>query len=463
MSALHEGLARLPALAAQAGPAASPVRLARPMTPAELEAFARSLFSTTAAIELAVLAGCLLVAWTLTRTLSRRRSGAHSVLFGERIVDGALFPLLALGCALAARYTVLAGLPSAVMRLAIAVLLALALIRLFVRVLGAAFPQSEAVRIAERWLSWAAWIAVVLWITGVLPMLAEELDQISWKLGSSRISLRALLEGAFNAAVVLVLALWLSAALEARLLKAQGHGVNLSLRKIAANATRALLLMVGMLVALSAAGIDLTALSVLGGAVGVGLGFGLQKLASNYVSGFVILAERMLKIGDLVKVDGFEGRITDINTRATVIRAPSGRESIVPNELLITQRVENASLTDPAALSSTTVRVAYGTDVAKLQPKLLAALDGIERVMKDSAHAPAVHLSDFAQDGLELKVWYWNADPGLGESNLRSDVNLAVLAVLQAEGVEIAYPQRVVHAVAAPRDAEPAEPAGPTG
>jgi hypothetical protein len=114
------------------------------------------------------------------------------------------------------------------------------------------------------------------------------------------------------------------------------------MRKMAANALRALLLLVGLMFALSAAGIDLTALGVLGGALGVGIGLGLQKLAANYVSGFVILAERSMRIGDMVKVDGFEGRITDITTRYTVIRALNGREAIVPNEMMITQRVENS-------------------------------------------------------------------------------------------------------------------------
>ena len=244
--------------------------------------------------------------------------------------------------------------------------------------------------------------------------------------------MRALFEGAFNAVVVLVLALWVSAAIETRLLKNRSD--NLSVRKMAANATRALLLLVGLLLALSVAGIDLTALSVLGGALGVGLGLGLQKLASNYVSGFVILAERSLRIGDLVKVDGFEGRITDINTRATVIRAASGRESIVPNELLITQRVENATFADKAMQHSVVVKLAHGADIARLRLRLLAALAGIERVMSDEGHATEVHLSNLLADGLELTVWYWVGDPPSDLSEVRSQVNLGVLAVLEAEG-----------------------------
>lgn len=121
---------------------------------------------------------------------------------------------------------------------------------------------------------------------------------------------------------------------------------DLSLRKVAGNALRAVLLLVGLLFALSAVGVDLTALSVLGGALGVGLGFGLQKLAANYVSGFVILFERSLRIGDTVRVDSFEGSVMDIKTRYTLICAANGRESIVPNEKLITERIENLSLAD---------------------------------------------------------------------------------------------------------------------
>jgi small-conductance mechanosensitive channel len=281
---------------------------------------------------------------------------------------------------------------------------------------------------------------VVLWITGVLPLVLQELDDIKWKIGATQISVRNIIEGTVSAVLVLMLTLWLSSLLESRLLK--GATDNISIRKMAANALRAVLLFVGLMFALSAAGIDLTALGVLGGAVGVGIGLGLQKLAANYVSGFVILAERSMRIGDLVKVDGFEGRITDITTRYTVIRALNGRESIVPNEMLITQRVENSSLADPKVLMSTLVQVAYGTDLDTLMPQLSAAVAAVPRVLNDTA--PAVQLTNFASDGLELTVAFWIADPENGQGNVRSAVNLAILSTLNAAGVDIPFPQRVV-------------------
>jgi small-conductance mechanosensitive channel len=240
---------------------------------------------------------------------------------------------------------------------------------------------------------------------------------------------------------VLVVALWISAAIESRLM-AGAVSSNLSLRKIAANAVRGLLLLVGVLLALSAAGIPVGALGVLGGALGVGIGLGLQKLAANYVSGFVILAERSLRIGDVVKVDGFEGRITDISTRYSVIRALNGRESIVPNEMLITQRVENSSLADPKVSINTRVQVAYGTDLEALLPQLTQAVAQVPRVIDKPA--PAVTLTGFGSDGLDLEVGFWISDPENGQGNVKSDVNLAILRTLNAAGVEIPYPQRVM-------------------
>ena len=395
-------------------------------------------------VEVAVLAACLVLAgaavWLARAGLGpARRVG--SVWFGERLVDGVLFPVVALLFALAARWALRSSLPVALLHLAVPILASLVVIRITVRVLRVAFPASQAVRVLERTLSWIVWGALVLWVTGLLPLLLQELEAIHWKLGGADVSLRSLIEAAISAVAVLVVVLWVSAAIEARLLA--GVTEHLSLRKIAASATRALLLLVGLMLALSAAGIPIGVLGVFGGALGVGLGFGLQKLAANYVSGFVILAERSLRIGDMVKVDNFEGRITDIATRYTVIRALNGRESIVPNELLITQRVENSSLADPQVQISTTLQVAYGSDLDALLPRLAAAVATVPRVLADPA--PAVRLAGFGADGLDLQVAFWIGDPECGQGNVRSDVNLALLRSLNAAGVSIPFPQRVVH------------------
>ena len=391
--------------------------------------------------EAAVLLGCLGLSWIVCALLRKVLKIHGAVLFGDNVVDGVLFPVLALALALIARQFLVGVVKVAVFKLAIPILTSLVLIRLTVRVLSAAFPDNAWMRAIERTVSWFAWIVVVLWVTGVMPAVMEQLDGVRWKIGNAQISLRNMIEGSLTAAVVMVLALWVSAAVERRIIR--GTGDDLSMRKMVSNIVRAVLLFIGLLLAMSAVGIDLTALSVLGGALGVGIGFGLQKIAANYVSGFVILAERSLRIGDMVRVDNFDGRITDIRTRYTVIRALNGREAIVPNEMLITQRVENSSLADPRVLISSTVQVAYGTDVRALQPKLVAAIGSVARVIDDPA--PAVQLAAFAADGMDLALQFWIRDPENGQGQVKSEVHLAVLDVLDAEGVEIPLPQRVVH------------------
>ena len=416
-----------------------------PSTPTDLYAWVAALTRTGVLVELALLAACLGSAWlvvSLTRRGLDARQRQHSVWIGERLIDGVLFPVLALTFTLAARWWLLrSAQPIGLLHLAVPILASLVVIRIAVRVLRVAFPSSPMVRMLERTLSWLVWGALVLWLTGLLPMVLAEFEAIHWKLGGVDVSLRSLIEGALSAVVVLVVMLWVSAAIESRLLA--GATDNLSVRKIAANATRALLLLVGLLLALSAAGIPLGALSVMGGAIGVGVGLGLQKLAANYVSGFVILAERSLRIGDMVKVDNFEGRITDINTRYTVVRALNGRESIVPNEMLITQRVENSSLADPMVAISTTLQVAYGTDLDLLMPRLAEAVRAVPRVLSDPA--PAVQLTGFGADGLNLAVGFWIGDLEQGQGNVLSDVNMALLRMLNEMGVSIPFPQRVLH------------------
>ena len=416
-----------------------------PLRADDLGRLLHALLQPTALIELGVIAGCLGAAWLVVRLVRGREPRRGSMWYGRGVVDGIFFPLLALLLVLVARWALQGTVPMAVFKLAVPIFLSLAVIRVTVRVLRASFSESQLVRVVERSLSWVVWLGVVLWVLGVLPLILLELDAIQWKIGATQVSVRNILEGVVSGVLVLVLALWLSSLLEARLLG--GSLGNLGVRKMAANAMRAVLLFVGLMFALSAAGIDLTALGVLGGAVGVGIGFGLQKLAANYISGFVILAEQSMRIGDLVKVDNFEGRITDISTRYTVIRALNGREAIVPNEMMITQRVENASLADSSMGLNSIVQVAYGTDLTTLIPRMAATVGAVPRVMADPA--PAVQLNKFAADGLELDIGFWIADPENGQSNVRSEVNLAILKLFDELQVEIPFPQRVLRRASA--------------
>ncbi len=410
----------------------------------DLDSWFAALMRPTSLKELGVLFACGALAWVLVWLARRATTPEHtSVLFGRRVVDGVLFPLLWLSLAFMARLALTPWLPMTLFRIAIPALVALASIRMGVKVLQVAFNQTQWVRWLERTISWVAWIAVVLWISGLLPLVLEELDQIHWRVGSSRLSLRNIIEGGLTAGAVLILTLWVSSVIEARLLKSVSGGGELSLRKAISNALRALLMFVGLLLALSSVGIDLTALSVLGGAVGVGIGLGLQRLAANYVSGFVILAERSMRIGDNVRVDNFEGRITDINARYTVIRAMTGRESIVPNEMMVNNRVENLSLADTTLWQSTVVSVAYDSDVALVSRLLVEAALAQDRVLKDPA--PGAALSAFGADGLEFTLGYWIADPENGQLNVRSAINIAILESLRRNGVGIPYPQRVIH------------------
>ncbi|MFY7863483.1 mechanosensitive ion channel family protein [Roseateles sp.] len=431
----------------------------KPFEFVELRALLAALVSPAALMGLAVLVACLALSWLVVRVIHRQvPTQEKSILFGRRVVDGVLFPVVAALLALLARKLLPSfGVSPAVFKLALPVLFSLVMIRLTVQVLTVAMPKSAMVRLIERTVSWLAWGGSILWVTGILPWLLEEMETVTFKLGASRVSLRNILEGSFSAVIVMVLVLWLSSVVESRLMR--GTVMDLSLRKIAANAARVLLLFVGLLVALSAAGIDLTALGVMGGAVGVGIGLGLQKLAANYVSGFVILAERSLRIGDMVKVDNFEGRISDITTRYTVIRALNGRESIVPNELLMTQRVENSSLADPQVLINTVVQVAYGTDLDVLIPELVSTVQAVPRVLQDPA--PSVFLNNFAADGLELSINFWINDPHNGQGGVRSEVNLALWRCLNRLGVEIPFPQRVLHQSAAQGPLPALQGAGP--
>jgi small-conductance mechanosensitive channel len=403
---------------------------------------------------------CVVVAWLVAWRTRRDPSAPRGTWTSQHAANSAVFPVLAFGLLLLVWWVLRGQMTITVLPLALTMLATLAVVRVVARALRAMFPTSRMVLTIERTFSWVLWGGMVLWVTGVLPSMLTEAEGIKWSVGGSLVSLRSLLEGVVSAAAVMVVALWLSSVIESRLLtpplltptsaSTSGGPVaalpmtfsasDMSLRKIAANTLRVLLLLVGLLLALTAAGIPVGALGVLGGAIGVGIGLGLQKLAANYVSGFVVLAERRLRIGDQVKVDGFEGHITDIATRYTVVRAADGRESIVPNEMLVTQRVENHATAQKHGTVSCEIVVAHGSDVATLMPRLQEAIASCDQVL---AHpAPTVRLLECAPAGLHLALQVSVVDAGNQQSRVKSDMNLAVLRTLAAQGVTLAVPRR---------------------
>jgi len=412
-----------------------------------LSAWSHEGLSPALMTEVAYLCAALALAWLPAWSLGRH-SKNESVLFGRQVIDGLLFPLLALLFAYIAQSWLQRQQPVLLFKIAIPVLLSLALIRLCARVLMAVFPRSGAAALTERLISWLAWAMAVLWITDLLPLVLQEMEQIHLNFGKLRLDLRTILEGVLSSGLVLMLSLWLSAVIEQRVLSQTVS--DLSMRKVAANVLRAVLLLIGLLLALSAVGVDLTALSVLGGALGVGLGLGLQKLAANYVSGFVVLIERSVRIGDHIRVDGMEGQVTDIKTRYTLLRDTNGRESIIPNDMLITQRVDNFSLSDAAVALQTVVLVAVENDAAQVQAVLQDALGKVTDVLPEP---PAqVFFSRFSADGLEMTLNFWVANQLHTRMAVLSRVNTAVWSALSEAGIQLPPPKAIANLSASTGD-----------
>jgi small-conductance mechanosensitive channel len=210
-----------------------------------------------------------------------------------------------------------------------------------------------------------------------------------------------------------------------------------------------LLSVIALLVSLSLVGIDVTTLSVFSGALAVGLGFGLQKIASNYVSGFIILLDRSIRLGNLVAIDDkISGTVAQITTRYTVLRTLSGTEVIIPNEYLVSNMVRNLSYTDTRVRVALLVQVAYSADIDKAMLLMVEAARQQARVLADPE--PGVLLTEFAESGINLELGFWVSDPEAGTGGVRSDIGLAILKSFRENGIEIPYPQREIRILRTP-------------
>ncbi|MBI2312063.1 MAG: mechanosensitive ion channel [Betaproteobacteria bacterium] len=397
--------------------------------------------------QMAVLAACLLIAWQFARLSRARMAGKITPEGTLRIGYGSMqrltFPVSALVLVVIARWGLGYFQPVKLLDVAIPLLFSLALIRVAVYMLRAVIGTGIMLKVWERAIAWTIWTGVALYITGLLPELLGLLDDFSFPLGRQRISVLLILQGILSVAVTMLLALWLGRTLEQRLLRIAP--MDMSLRVVLAKLVRATLIVVGVMVALAAVGIDVTVLSVFGGALGVGLGFGLQKIASSYVSGFIILLDRSIRIGDMVTVDNRMGRVTQLTTRYIVVRGLDGTEAIIPNDTLITSTVLNHSYSDRDNRLAVAVQVSYATDL-ELAMKILADVAlAHPRVLRDPE--PKAFAREFADSGINLELGVWIRDPEEGQLNLKSDLNLEIWRKFKQHGIEIPFPQREVRLI----------------
>ena len=396
--------------------------------------------------QVGVLALCALAAWGARRLVrSWLDDSAYAQSAGREGWRRVGFPLLMLLALLVGREAAeLWLLATPLLDVAAPLLLSLVLVRGGVYALRYVFEPRESLKVWERSVSWLVWGAFALHLTGLLPRIHAAMETLSFESGSHHFSLWLLGQAAAVIGVAVILALALARLIETHLMKLTE--MNLSLRMALSKAARTVLLILAVLVALPAVGIDLTVLSVLGGAIGVGIGFGLQKVASNYISGFIILLDRSVRIGDLVTVGTSYGEVSQINTRYTLLKSLDGTESIVPNETLITQTVVNHSLSKPNVRIALPVQVAYDADLEQAQSLMLEAAHSQNRViLGEPDYQPKVLLREFAENGIQMELAVWIRDANEGQGNLRSDINWAIWRRFKAAGIEIPYPQRTVH------------------
>ncbi|MGZ5201847.1 MAG: mechanosensitive ion channel family protein [Telluria sp.] len=390
---------------------------------------------------------CAALGWLLARVLGkllpRTRDGEGGFLrIGAESFLGVVSPLIVVGLLFAAKAILLHNhIHINLVRVAVPVFLSLAVIRavffLLQRVFGRKGELGAAFVAFEKLFALVVWLCVALYITGLWDDVYAYLNSIYVPIGKKRDdwpSVAEFLRGGISVVVLLMLALWAGAALEERFMgMAAMHS---SLRVMLARMSRAVLILVAVLLCLPLMGLDLTVLSVFGGAFGVGLGLGMQRIASNYVSGFIILLERSLSIGDMISLDKYNGKVTNINTRYTVLEGLDGVETVLPNEMLISVPVQNQSLSSRRVRGFTRLLVAHGTDLTVVMPRLLELARETPRVLDEPA--PGVGLNRFTPEGYELEVGFWINDPENGLGGVVSELNKKIFALVQTGQIKLA-------------------------
>ena len=392
--------------------------------------------------QLAIIISACCAAWAINGLLRARvmRHAPEHWKLGIGGINRVLFPLSTLAFVLIGKLILAYWQHTSLLLLASKLLLAMAAIRLTVYAVRYIIEPGGMLKTLENSIAGAIWILLALHLSGILPEMLNALEEIEFNIGKNPVNLLLALQAVLTVLVTIFIALWFSRVIENKLMRVQN--INMNLRVVLAKLLRVILLFIAVLIALSAVGLDITMLSVFGGALGVGLGFGLQRIASNYVSGFIILLDKSMQIGDIVTIDNHYGVVSDLRTRYLVLRKLDGTEVIIPNETLITAPVINHSFTDHKGKITMPIQVGYDSPLELAMQLMADVAVRNARVLVEPE--PSVQIKGFGESGIDLVLSFWIPDPEEGSGSLQSDIYLEIWKVFNNNAISIPYPQREV-------------------
>jgi small-conductance mechanosensitive channel len=336
---------------------------------------------------------------------------------------------------------------SGILDTGVSLLALLLLVRVIVYVFRVSVGNRAPIKGWGNTISLIIWSVMALHVLGWFEPVVVALDGIGVQAGNSRISVWSVLKLAFTVGVFVLAAVWMARWIERRLMGMSAVAINMRIGL--AKFIQAGLIGISLLIGLNAAGMDVTTLNVLTGAVGIGLGFGLQSIAANFVSGFVLLMDRSIKPGDVISFSGTTGTTTEafgwvqeLRGRYVVVRDRDGIETLVPNQHLITHPVINWSYTDTRIRMKLPVGISYDCDPEKAMSLLLEAAHSQPRILQNPA--PAARLMSFGDYAIQLELRFWISDPQEGLNNVRSDVNRKIWQLFKENKIIIPVPQREI-------------------
>ncbi|RVU40888.1 mechanosensitive ion channel [Rheinheimera riviphila] len=396
-------------------------------------------------IQLSLIAASLVLAWLFNSFIQTKLALHNPTGFKHvalRSSQRIMMPLsLALLFWLCSAVLEANEIPAKLLDLLLPVALALGVVRLLVYILRKAFSSSPLIKSAEPFVVITIWLTLVLHLLGWLTPLLKLFDALAVTFGESRISLLIVIKLVLIIVLAFTIALWLAEVINQKMKNSKviSPSMQVGFSKFA----KFFLITSAFLFALNAVGINLSSLAIFGGALGVGLGFGLQRIASNFISGFILVFDRSIKPGDIITVGDKFGWVEQLNARYVVLRNRQGVDTLIPNENLIITEVINWSYADPNVRLEVKIPISYHNDPEQAMALMLQCANASPRVL--TTPEPTVRLMDFAESGMNLQLRVWIADMENGTASVKSEINLAIWRAFKANNITMPFPQRDLH------------------